>query len=362
MIQNYKVKARFILSAFILGMIVFGCAPKVEIQNPYEGVDWQSFNQYKANLHTHTTRSDGRMSPQDVVDSYQKLGYKILALTDHNEVTFPWTSFADMKASEGSEKRVERGDIGPEALVYENRDPEQMEMLAIQGNEVSSPHHIGSYFSDYQKQPGEEKETLNEIGEKNGLVLLNHPGRYTGKNPEKYNVDWYVDIFNSYNYVTGMEVYNQGDRYSNDRELWDAVLAKTMPERSVWGYSNDDFHVGEERLGRNWNVFLMPELSEVALKEAMIGGHFFYVYAVNGHNGPKVPAVKTVNVDHKKGIISIDVTGQDSVRWISAGQVISRGETIKLTEYPDVSNYVRAEIYGPESIIGMQPFGIKTQE
>lgn len=346
----------------VLAFLLFGCAQNWEIDNPYKNVDWQNHQQYKANLHTHTTRSDGRMSPQQVVDNYHKLGYSILAITDHNEVTFPWTSFAELSPSERANERLQAGEIGAAALEYENRSPENLGMFAIQGNEVSSPHHVGSYFSDYQSQPGDERVTLTELGEKGGLLLLNHPGRYTARDPEKYNVDWYVDIFNDYDYLTGMEVYNQGDRYPNDRKHWDSVLTKIMPERNVWGYSNDDFHAGIERLGRNWNVFILPDLNEESIRQGMLEGNFLYVYAINGHNGPAVPKIESINVSKKNTAIEIVASGEDSIRWISGGNVVARGNTIRLPETENLSGYVRAEIYGPESVTGTQPFGVTKLE
>ena len=45
--------------------------------------------QWKGNLHTHTTQSDGRLSPQEVVSQYEQAGYDFLALTDHRKVTDP---------------------------------------------------------------------------------------------------------------------------------------------------------------------------------------------------------------------------------------------------------------------------------
>ena len=37
---------------------------------------------YKGNLHTHTTRSDGKLSPDDTKRFYRSQGYDFLALTD----------------------------------------------------------------------------------------------------------------------------------------------------------------------------------------------------------------------------------------------------------------------------------------
>jgi len=41
-------------------------------------------NWYKANLHVHTTTSDGRATPEEAVALYREQGYDVLALTDHH--------------------------------------------------------------------------------------------------------------------------------------------------------------------------------------------------------------------------------------------------------------------------------------
>ena len=38
---------------------------------------------FKANLHAHTTLSDGNLTPEQSVEAYSAKGYQILALTDH---------------------------------------------------------------------------------------------------------------------------------------------------------------------------------------------------------------------------------------------------------------------------------------
>ncbi|MDZ4766111.1 MAG: CehA/McbA family metallohydrolase [Chloroflexota bacterium] len=38
---------------------------------------------YRGNLHTHSTRSDGRLSPEAVCQFYKDMGYDFIALTDH---------------------------------------------------------------------------------------------------------------------------------------------------------------------------------------------------------------------------------------------------------------------------------------
>lgn len=43
--------------------------------------------EYKGNLHAHTTRSDGVLTPKQVAAAYQAAGYDFLALTDHRTLT-----------------------------------------------------------------------------------------------------------------------------------------------------------------------------------------------------------------------------------------------------------------------------------
>ena len=40
-------------------------------------------NWYKGNLHMHTTRSDGKVTPEEAKKIYYQAGYDFIALTDH---------------------------------------------------------------------------------------------------------------------------------------------------------------------------------------------------------------------------------------------------------------------------------------
>ena len=44
----------------------------------------ESGNFYKANLHCHTNVSDGKWTPEKVKEEYKKMGYSVIAYTDHN--------------------------------------------------------------------------------------------------------------------------------------------------------------------------------------------------------------------------------------------------------------------------------------
>ncbi|NIR03497.1 MAG: phosphotransferase, partial [Gemmatimonadales bacterium] len=53
------------------------------LENPFES----SGSWYRANLHAHTTLSDGDLSPEEAAEFYRRAGYQVLAITDHGRVT-----------------------------------------------------------------------------------------------------------------------------------------------------------------------------------------------------------------------------------------------------------------------------------
>ena len=44
-------------------------------------------NWYKGNLHCHSTNSDGKLSPKEVVDLFKENGYSFLCFSDHDIYT-----------------------------------------------------------------------------------------------------------------------------------------------------------------------------------------------------------------------------------------------------------------------------------
>ncbi len=57
---------------------------------------------WKGNLHTHSTRSDGRKSPQEVCRLYAQAGYDFIALTDNflEQYGFPITDTRPFRSEE----------------------------------------------------------------------------------------------------------------------------------------------------------------------------------------------------------------------------------------------------------------------
>ena len=312
----------------------------IELDDPYADVDWNTYGQHKANLHTHTRESDGLYSVGRVIDSYHNRGYDILAIADHNHVTWPWEDY--------------------------NRNPDELKMLAVQANEISDTHHIGSYFNDYNIDDGRnyipvfasifagepadisEEEVIREIGRNNGLAVFFHPGRYDD------TAGYYAHFYKKYDHLVGMEVVNQLDRYPQDRAKWDNVLTMLMPERPVWGFSNDDSHrLGH--VGHCYNVFLLPELKETAFRSAMETGQFYFA------NGKDSPQLQEIEVNNDAGTVRIATEADVTVKWFSNGVIIAEGETLNFRQSANVGSYIRAEVTGEGGTTYTQPFAVREQ-
>jgi hypothetical protein len=357
----------FVLAAVWLLSIGISSAAQWEIENPYANVDWDNCTRYKANFHTHTVYSDGELLPHEAIDAYNDLGYDILALTDHDsdhyaarpKILYPWQElnniFNEIKDKPNPSWKREGMNYGDFSEPWQDRDPSKLKMISVAGVEISRTHHLGSLFNDYAGNTPSETVALEEIGNHGGLAILFHPGRYN------FPVEWYVDMYKTYPHLIGLEVYNQGDRYPNDRKKWDEILTEIIDERPIWGFSDDDMHT-LEHLGRNWNIMLLPELSAEWVRRGMEEGMFFFVYAPAGHKGPLPPKVESITVDSQKGTISINLTGHNKIIWISEGKEVHQGDSINLNEIPELGKYVRAEVHYSGGIINTQPFIVRQKK
>lgn len=350
---------KLLFSIFVLFITLSTCNKKPEytikritmVLNPYEKVNWIKINQYKANFHAHTNNSDGIFNAEYVVDSYSQNGYAIIAVTDHNLVTYPWTEFSILNPK------------------WKNRNPDSMKVLTFPGNELSVEHHRGMFFARITGGGGNLDSTFIQIQDSSALTIFNHPGRYWNYKTnyignEKYSPEWYIEYFKKYPAIIGMEVYNcPADCYPFDRILWDEILTQTMPNRPVWGFSNDDMH-DEKQLMGNYEFMLMKELSIPELKTSMKDGAF-YISNEPGKSGLALaPRIDSIKVDKFHEEIKVFARNYKSIRWISGvngidsnrtNNIISEGEVFNWKSFD--KSYIRFELMNEKGVTLSQPFG-----
>lgn len=314
-----------------------------KIYNPYSKINWQKVNQIKSNLHAHTNKSDGRDTIQEVIDKHSELGYGILAITDHDNLTFPW--------KDGTNN-------GKDIII-----PKGLNIIA--SNEYSKNlHHINGFFLKYIDIFHNEEDALKHIENQGGISHLNHPGRYDK------GVDWYIDLYTKYKSLVGLEVINKTDRYPNDRNLWDDILTEIIDKRNVFGFANADSHRLHE-IDTSYNMVLIDgKYSSNKFKKALKNGEFYFTARICEENNRSSkddilpPTITSINVDNKNNIITIKGSNIKSIDWISSnGRYVGSGEILNIdTNNISVTPYVRAVIKGDGGVTFTQPFKIVAKE
>jgi len=378
------------------------------IVNPYAAVDWSTWGQYKANLHTHSTVSDGGEDFAAMVERHYELGYDILAMTDHATVDRSWTNLNTNPAitfvmnidtfgansqplSEERFAQISSGaDRGGRGLL---RVPFGIEHNAGALNST----HVNSFFADcgdgYLGGTSYYDQTLKMVQDAGGLCIINHPGEYTGAKKDSpddaydtgdpyynYIVHKYIGLFKNYPNCLGFEIINKNDsRTVNDRKLWDLVLAGVIPSgRNVFAFGNSDAH-SLDAIDTNWNIMCMPSNTVENLRACMESGAFFAashnmkntkeISRIEAETGLVLgtswdadresapPKVTSVSVDEQADTITLTAVNQKTIHWIADGEVVAVGPTVDLDDCSNqIGSYVRAEVWGEGGILYSQAF------
>ncbi|WP_248515808.1 hypothetical protein [Salinarchaeum laminariae] len=320
--------------------------------NPYEGVAWDAVEAHQAQLHAHTSHPlteghSGTDPPATVIDDYAEAGYSVLALTGHeyatDGTTWPWNDW--------------------------ERSPDQIGMMAIQaaelgGSEDGLDRDLLSYFSQLADTAGMTvSDALTAIGERDGLAVFPHPGRY----PE--DAAWYVDHFRTHPHLLGVEVVNAADRYPTDRDVWDALQGLLGNDRPVWGFANDDYHGrgAGYSFDRSRNVLFLEDLSAAAVRQALVDGRFVYQHIVEGDQSGRdgsareaalePPVIEAIEHDPDRGELHVQARYWTEIQWASAGEIVATGPRLHYRDVDGIGEYVRARLVAESgSETGTQPF------
>ena len=243
--------------------------------------------QFKANLHSHTTLSDGNLTPEQSVEAYKAHGYQILALTDHEAPyvhhRFTTEDFLMITGYEAyirpsSECIIDR--FGPE--IHMNlfaKDPDNLTFIGYDPNycKYLSEDYVKSLplscdLGPRQYSPEYIQNFIDCAVENGYLVTYNHPC---------WSMERSEDILNLNN-IFSLEVFNQCSVTENACEdnlaLYDALLRRG---KFWYLHGADDNHnfapLGDylsDSFGA-WTMILAPELTYSAIIEALENGRFY---------------------------------------------------------------------------------------
>ncbi len=205
--------------------------------------------QYKANLHSHSTMSDGYRTPNELKEMYKSEGYSILAITDHERpMQHQYLSDDDFIMITGYEGYV-RTTADASYDVYSKeihlnffaRDPMNEKLICF--NPSYSRYLIRDNVLDKTERVGSEKrreycrEYINEYirtARENGyLVAYNHP---------YWSMEDEADIF-SYEGIFSVEMCNYGSYLSSGLEYNGALYDKILRSgKKMFCHAADDNH------------------------------------------------------------------------------------------------------------------------
>ena len=343
------------------------------ITSPYADVDWNAYGQYKANLHAHSTSSDGSDTLAAMVEKYYAEGYDILGMADHGTRSLPWTQRPTNNGgiidgfTSGKSTTLLTAERYEQILTGADRGNRGMTQVLDANEQNPASNHILSYYSSFNTSATASNYTTvaREVHNGGGTTVIAHPGRETGgpANPSASQVRTYTDIFMAYASCLGYEISGKtdGETY-NDRILWDHSLMVTAPQgRNLFGFGNDDSHSVNE-VGRNWMMFVMPSNNNENVRECMETGAFYTSTRravaegiTNANHSVSTPLITSIAIDGN----TITVEGEHyyAIEWIADAEIIAAGESINLNEYEDViGSYIRFQLKGEGGISFSQPF------
>ncbi len=213
----------------------------------------------KGNLHTHTTRSDGRADPDERIAAYRAAGYDFLALTDHFVVSTDAAKSTDeFLVIDGVECHTE--------------EPETGETYHVVGLNVPPDAPLKDPMT-----AGAIKAALLEAG---AMVVLAHP--YWSGNTVERALELVDGMF-------ALEVFNAMTRNvgkSTARVHWDDLLDRGA---RISGVAVDDSHGTEREVFKGWVMVKAASLDAASVLGAL-GAGAFYATA-----GPRIEDVAIEN-------------------------------------------------------------------
>ena len=199
-------------------------------------------NWYRGALHVHTTESDGRQSPTEVLVRYRDAGYHFVCITDHGRVTTA---------------------TGPDGLLV----LPGIELGCGGGSPLKAWHFVGlGVAKPPSKNPETPRDIMKFLKGNARFVVAGHPYWSNLSGEDVAGLDG-CDAVEVHNTVCGVEISRGGSE-----PAWDYALST---KTRLMGVAVDDTHQKSADLGKGWVCVRAPELSAEAIFAALKAGNFY---------------------------------------------------------------------------------------
>lgn len=233
---------------------------------------------YKANLHMHTTVSDGKETPEETKVAYMKAGYSVVAFSDH-EVLLSHEDLTDENfvAITSFEKTI---NCPPPIDRHSFMKTAHMNFFALDPKNISCPvlnpstawGNAKQYITDEMKKLSYKAtystDGLNDVIKKANdagyLVTLNHPV-------------WSMENHDDYSGLKGLwgiEVYNTGcvrEGYPDTVQPFEDLLREG---NRIFPVATDDAHSVKDHFG-GFVMIKSEKLDYASIMTALKNGDFY---------------------------------------------------------------------------------------
>lgn len=283
-------------------------------------------NGYKACLHTHTTVSDGCLTPEETKRIYKEHGYSVVAFSDH-QFLVPHNDLSDenfiaLTATEMSinEHTVER--CFPYEKTYHlncfSKDKNK-DVSPVYCKKPKWEEKAKQYTSEEQRKINYpirfDQETVQDVLDRLNndgfLVSLNHPEWSRLDEADYVNLDglWGVEVFNS--------ICAYKDGLPDTVKPFENLLSRG---KNVFPLATDDMHFPQYAFG-GFVVLKMPSLTYENVITAMENGDFY------ASQGPEIYAVSLEGT-----LLKISCSPAESIRVNTQMRIKKQKRGSEITE------------------------------
>ena len=279
---------------------------------------------YRGNLHTHSTRSDGALEPDDVCRRYQAEGYDFIALTDHFVGTFGYPivdttpfrreGFTTLLGAELHSGAMENGEL--------------WHILAVGLPPDFAPSNTpGNTPIDDQESGPEIARRARDAG---AYVAVAHPEWSGMTTADARSIDA----------AHAVEIYNHGCAVDCDRPHGFYTLDQLLTEgRRLTLCATDDAHFSTPDAFGGWVMVKAETLAPDALLAALKAGHFYASTGPKIHSATWTADSVTITCDPA---ISVIVQGPGTATTCVRGDALTQA-TLPLDRFRE-SPWVRVSI------------------
>lgn len=302
---------------------------------------------FKANLHTHSTLSDGQFTPAEVKDLYKAQGYSILAITDHNVIAdHSALNEPDFLMLTGVESNI-ANDNYRETKGFEGKLA-HFNLLAKRPDHLWQPCSTPvkrtncKPYSDWVTSDNmpqvHDAEHINAIiarcNEMGFLVTYNHP-LWSGHNYKDYKDlkgFWALELANYSSITGGLDEHNA--------HVYRDLLA--LGNR-LYTVAADDMHTTKALAGA-WIMVGAKTLEYGEVIRALEAGEFYsslgpQIYSLTVENG----VLKVTCSDAK--YINVETHARPARRFVA-----EEGEALNFAEY-DLQSWIEKSAGNPNAYI-----------